>query len=742
MEGARAGSTSSAEKSGRVAKVLVTGGAGYLGAVLSEMLLERGHEVRCFDALYFGEEPLKTLRKHPSFEAIQGNLIELDRHPDLFDEVDAVVHLAGLANDPSCDLEPEMTELANYQATIQLAQGALAAGVRRFVFASSCSVYGTGSSLALDEKAELHPVSLYAKAKVRAEERLNELIDDGLEPVHLRQATLFGLSPRMRFDLAVNVMTLHAMRKKRVFVLGGGQQWRPFLHVADSADAFVRCVEADADLVSGEKFNVGSTSENYQICNLAKRVVENVPGTDLEEAPGDADRRTYNVAFDKIQQVLGWKADRTVIDGICEIRDAIGRGEFSDDGSVRYYNIKTHQANQERPVREGGEPLRGKFLPFALPLIGPEEEAEVIECLRSGWITTGPRTKRFEAHLAEYTGAQEVVAVNSCTAALHLSLIVAGVGPGDEVITSPVTWPSTANVIVHTGATPVFADIERDTFNIDPSQIEAKITDRTKAIIPVHMTGQPVNLAAIHRMVEGRGIEVIEDAAHALGAEYQGRKIGSISRFTCFSFYPIKNMTTGEGGAVALNRPEDAEKVRMMALHGITKDAWDRYTDSGSIHWECVAPGFKYNMPDLCAALGIHQLAKLDGFIRTRQRYARLYQQAFLEVPEIIQPHTIDEVRHAHHLHVIMLRPEMLKVDRDEFVTALKDENIGTGIHFRSLHLQPYYRDRFQFQPDDFPNAAFTSDRIISLPLYPGMTELEVLQVANSVKKLVKYYRR
>lgn len=725
-----------------MAKVLVTGGAGYLGSVLSDQLLENGYEVRCFDAMYFGEEPLASLRERDGFEAVRGNLVELDRHSDLFEGVDAVVHLAGLANDPSCDLEPEMTELANYQATIQLAQGALAAGVRRFVFASSCSVYGTGSSLALDESAELHPVSLYAKAKVRAERRLNELVANGLEPVHLRQATLFGLSPRMRFDLAINIMTLHALRKHRVFVLGGGEQWRPFLHVADSADAFLQCVAADADTVAGQVFNVGSDSQNYQIRDLARMVVENVPGATIEEAPGDADRRTYNVSFDKIQSRLGWKAKRNALDGIVEIRDAIQSGRFDDDQSVRYYNIKTHQSNQERPVREGGEPLRGTFLPFALPQLGAEEEQEVLDCLRSGWITTGPRTKRFEAHLAEYTGAPEVVAVNSCTAALHLALVAAGVGPGDEVITSPITWPSTANVIVHTGATPVFADIERDTFNIDVDRVAEKVTDRTKAIIPVHMAGQPVDLAGIQRVAEQHRLVVIEDAAHALGAEYQGKRLGSISRFTCFSFYPIKNMTTGEGGAIALKDPADAEMVRMMALHGITKDAWNRYTASGSIHWECVAPGFKYNMPDLSAAIGIHQLAKLDDFIRTRQRYARLYRQAFLDVPELIQPQVVDDVKHAHHLYIVMIRPEMLSVTRDEFVEALKAENVGTGIHFRSLHLQPYYRDRFGFTDDDFPNAAFTSNRIISLPLYPKMSELDVLQVANTVKKLVKFYRR
>lgn len=722
-------------------RILVTGGAGYLGSIICRRLLEEGYGVRCLDTLYFGTEPVADLRGHGAFELIRGNIIELDRFPDLLDGVDGIIHLAGLANDPSCDLEPEMTELANYRATVELAKLAVEHGANRFVFAGSCSVYGAGSGLALDESAPLHPVSLYAVSKVRAEQKLQDLMADGLEPVSLRQATLFGISPRMRFDLAINVMTLHAVRKGRVYVLGGGEQWRPFLHVADSADAFVRALQAPSGLVAGEVFNVGSDRENYQIKKLAQMVVEGVPGTELEEAPGDADRRTYNVAFQKIQDVLEWTPKRTATEGIAEIRDALQAGKFADDQSPVYYNIKTHQKNQETPVVEGGEPLRGSFLPFALPKIGEEEEREVVEAIRSGWITTGPRTAKFEGMLKEYTGAEEVVAVNSCTAALHLSLVTAGVGPGDEVITSPVTWPSTANVIVHTGATPVFVDIERDTFNIDATRIEEKITDKTKAILPVHMAGQPCDLDRILAIADARGLDVIEDAAHALGAEYRGQRIGSFSRFTCYSFYPIKNITTGEGGALALNRAEDVERVRMLSLHGITKDAWKRYAEEGSIHWECVEPGFKYNMPDLCAALGVHQLPRMDDYIRTRRHYARLYRQAFIDTPELIVPQTVDDVRHAHHLFIVMLRPEMLRISRDEFVMALKKENIGSGIHFRSLHIQPYYRERYELRPDDFPNALFTSERIISLPLYPAMEERDVLLAANSVKKLVKYYR-
>ncbi|MFQ5655801.1 MAG: NAD-dependent epimerase/dehydratase family protein, partial [Planctomycetota bacterium] len=316
-------------------RILVTGGAGYLGSILCRRLLDRGASVRCLDTLYFGAEPVADLRSEPRFELVRGNIVELGEHPDLLEGIDGVIHLAGLANDPSCDLEPEMTELANYRAVIELAERALEASARRFVFASSCSVYGEGGSLALDEEAPLRPVSLYAESKVRAERALLRLVERGLEPVLLRQATLFGVSPRMRFDLAINLMTLHALTRGRVYVLGGGEQWRPFLHVGDAADAFLRALEAPAQRVAGQIFNVGSDAENYQIRDLAEQVVERVPGAELELAPGDADRRSYNVAFEKIASLLEWTASRSAAAGIEEIVEGHRRDAFPDPDHPR-----------------------------------------------------------------------------------------------------------------------------------------------------------------------------------------------------------------------------------------------------------------------------------------------------------------------------------------------------------------------------------------------------------------------
>jgi len=720
-------------------RILVTGGAGYLGSVLCRKLLDRGYAVRCFDRLMFGEEPIRELVGRDGFELVKGDITRLNEHPALFDDVEAVVHLAGLANDPSCDIRPEMTERVNYKATMEIARRAKEKGIRPFVFASSCSVYGAGIG-ELKETSPLRPVSLYAEVKVRCEEELNEMADSDFWPVHMRQATLFGLSPRMRFDLAVNVMVLHGTMNKKIYVLGGGKQWRPFVHVEDSAEAFIAALERCENL-SGEAINIGSNDLNFQIKDLAALVKSMLPETELEVAPGDADRRSYHVNFDKMKKLLGLEPRRTIEEGVREIRAALLDGRIPDPQSPRYYNIRLLKQLVETPATMGGEPACDEFVPFCLPLIGKEEEDEVIATLRSGWLTTGPRTQKFEEMAKEYLGCRHAVALNSCTGALHLTLAALGIGPGDEVITTPVTWPATANVIVHLGAKPVFVDVERETLNIDPDLIEEKITERTKAIVPVHMAGRPCDMDRICAIAERHGLHVVEDAAHAIGAAYKGRRIGTITKAACFSFYPIKNITTIEGGLVATDDGELAEKIRILSLHGITKDAWKRYAASGTHHWEVVVPGYKYNMTDVQAALGIHQLPKLESFIRKRAAMADFYNQGLAELEDLVAtPKDHPDIRHAWHLYIIVLNTDKLSVTRDAFMTALKAENVGTGIHFRSLHMQGYYRETFGFRPEDFPNAAYLTDRIVSLPLYPKMTEEQTEGVVRATLKLLRYY--
>jgi dTDP-4-amino-4,6-dideoxygalactose transaminase len=392
---------------------------------------------------------------------------------------------------------------------------------------------------------------------------------------------------------------------------------------------------------------------------------------------------------------------------------------------------------------EGGTPVRDTFLPYHQPSFGIEEEAELIETLRSGWITTGPRTKRFEQRLAEFVGARHCVAVNSCTAALHLALEASGVGAGDEVITSPITFASTANVIVHRGATPVFVDVEPDTANIDASQIEAAMTPKTKAIIPVHLAGLPCDMPSIDAIARRRGVVVIEDAAHAIGAEYAGgTRVGGSGNLTAFSFYATKNITTAEGGALTTNDAAIAERVAIMSLHGISRDAWKRYSSSGYKHWDIIYPGYKYNMFDLQAALALPQLDKIDAFWSRREGLKRRLTAGLSDVSELTLLATRPGVKHAHHLFPVVVRTEKLTADRDTIMNAIQAENIGVGVHFRAVHLHPYYEEQWGFRRGMFPNAEYYSDRTISLPLYPKMRDRDADDVVTAVRKVIARYRR
>jgi len=381
--------------------------------------------------------------------------------------------------------------------------------------------------------------------------------------------------------------------------------------------------------------------------------------------------------------------------------------------------------------------MRNSFLPYCLPLIGEEEIAEVADSLRSGWVTTGPKVKRFEQEFAAYAGAKHAIAVNSCTAALHTSLAALDIGPGDEVIVPTLTFCATANVVVHLGATPVIVDVDQD-FQISPDAVRQAIGPRTKAIIPVHYGGQACSLREILAIAGSRGIPVVEDAAHAAGAEYEGRKIGSHGRAVCFSFYAIKNMTTGEGGMVTTDDDGLAARIRLLSLHGMSRDAWKRYTEAGSWYYEILEPGYKYNMTDVQAALGIHQLRRLDGFIRRRQEIAAMYDAAFSDLPGIILPRRLPGRNHTFHLYPIRLAPGRLRVNRAVFIQELRARNIGTSVHFIPLHRHPLYRGRYGYRAEQFPVAEEIYKGLVSLPLYPKMTDEDVVDVVEAVRGVVE----
>jgi len=386
--------------------------------------------------------------------------------------------------------------------------------------------------------------------------------------------------------------------------------------------------------------------------------------------------------------------------------------------------------------------MSSQFIPFHVPQIDDEEIRSVVETLKSGWLTTGVKVKRFEGDFASYLGCGHAIAVNSCTAALHLALEAVGIEEGDEVIVPTMTFTATAEVVLYFKARPVLVDCRRDTFNIDPDRVEQAITAKTKAIIPVHFGGQPCDMEPIRQIARARGLTVIEDAAHALPASYQGKKVGTIGDITCFSFYATKTITTGEGGMATTDNTEWAERMRMMSLHGISHDAWKRYTKEGSWYYEVLRPGFKYNLTDIGAAIGIEQLKKCDAFGAARKRIATAYNEGLSKLPEIQTPVCESDVQHAWHLYVIQLDLERLKINRYQFIEALKEQGIGTSVHFIPLHLHPYYRDKFGYAPDDFPKASETYQRIISLPIYPKMTEAHIEHVIAAVGKIVQEQRR
>ena len=379
--------------------------------------------------------------------------------------------------------------------------------------------------------------------------------------------------------------------------------------------------------------------------------------------------------------------------------------------------------------------MRDKLLVFGQPDIRNEDIREVEDTLKSLWIGTGPKVAKFEAEFKKYVGAQHAVAVSSCTAAMHLSLIVGGIGPGDEVITTPLTFAATANVILHVGAKPVFVDVDRTTGLIDPSLIERAITSKTKAIMPVHLYGRPCEMDEIMRIAERRGLLVIEDAAHAIEAVYRGRKIGTIGDFTCFSFYVNKNITTCEGGMVTTKRTAWAERLRTLAHHGLSAIAWERVKVAS--HYEVIEPGYKYNLTDLNASLGLNQLRRIGESWRRRRDIFRRYNEAFADLPCWTPPDVAPPSIHAYHLYTLVLNTDKIGKTRDQVRKELLELNIGTGIHYVSLHLHPYYRDTFGFKPDDFPNARWISERTLSLPLSSALTDEDVNDVIEAVRKVL-----
>ncbi|QJD29899.1 DegT/DnrJ/EryC1/StrS family aminotransferase [Methylococcus geothermalis] len=383
--------------------------------------------------------------------------------------------------------------------------------------------------------------------------------------------------------------------------------------------------------------------------------------------------------------------------------------------------------------------LRDDFLVFGAPAISRAEIDEVVACLESGWIGTGPRVARFESDFARYKGVpeQRVAAVNSCTAALHLSLLALGLAPGDEVITTPLTFCATVNAILHAGLKPVLADVDPATMNLDPQAVEAVVGERTRAILPVHFAGHPCDMAALGEIAARHGLRMVEDCAHAIETEFRGRPAGGFGDFACFSFYVTKNVVTGEGGMVIGKDADSVGRVRTLALHGMSRDAWKRFGDEGFKHYQVVECGFKYNMMDLQAALGIHQLARVEESWRRRREIWARYQEAFADLPVTRPAEAAPDCRHAYHLYTLLIDEKETGVSRDAFLDAMTARRVGVGVHYLSLPEHPYYREALGWRPEDFPHAQRIGRQTVSLPLSPGLSDSDVAYVVDAVRALV-----
>lgn len=390
-------------------------------------------------------------------------------------------------------------------------------------------------------------------------------------------------------------------------------------------------------------------------------------------------------------------------------------------------------------VMRSHAPVRSKdrFLVFGAPAIEDAEIAEVVSTMNSGWLGTGPKVARFEQEFAAYKNAKSAIAVNSCTAALHLSYLAAGIKPGDEVITTPLTFCATVNAIIHAKGTPVLVDVDPVTKNIDPKEIVKRITPQTKAIAVVHMAGHPCDMDAIMQIANEHNLQVIEDCAHAIETEYKGQKAGTIGDFGCFSFYVTKNIVTGEGGMIITRAEESLSRLKVLALHGMSKDAWKRFGDEGYKHYQVVECGFKYNMMDLQAAIGIHQLNRIETYWYRREEIWNQYNSAFADLPITLPASPEPNTRHGYHLYTILIDEERAGISRDKFLDAMTAHNIGVGVHYLSIPEHPYYQETFGWQPEDYPNAMAIGRQTVSLPLSARLTDDDVQDVIWAVRRIL-----
>ena len=688
-----------------IKSVLVTGGAGYIGIPLVQELLAKGYAVTVLDKLLYGDQGLAGLSESEQLRIVEGDICTEADVEKAVEGMDAVVALAGIAGDAACQVNLDAALQINYYAHEMLLRICRKHKLQRLVYPSSCAVYAYGGLFGLvNEEPHFDRASFYIQTMISCE-RLY-LRQPDLCSVILRLPALFGLSPRMRFDLPANSHEAKAAP-------GDVVEWKvtseglPLLHVRDAAHAFVLALEAPEASVRGQIFNVGSTSS-------------------LHTARQDQEEPA--LSFAKIKRVLDFEAVRTPEQGRAEMIEFIS-GNTININEARYHNAKAWEVINSK-----------RFLPFAVPDVDEKEKRELLHTIDSGWLSTGPKTKVFENALYDYfqVDGLHCIPVSSCTAGLHVQLLAYGIGPGDEVITTPLTFCATIHTILQTGANPVLVDIDPQNYNIDVDAIEEKITPRTKAIVPVYYAGNALNYEKLSEVAARHNLLVLADAAHAMGAEYNNKKLGTFEDAAAFSFYATKNMTTGEGGLLTTTNEEAARRMRKIHYFGMDKDAWKRYSDSGSWFYEISEFGYKYNFTDVQAAFGLHQLEKIDDFNRRRNELCEIYDEAFAPYEELIIPRTHPGAYSTRHLYPLLIKTERLKIDRNTFIKKLSEAKIGTSVHFVPIPYHSYFQRVLGCKPGDFPRTDWFYEREISLPMYTKLTHNDIQRVITAVTDIVQ----
>jgi len=694
--------------------VLVTGGTGSFGKKFTEIMLREYHPRKL---IIFSRDELKQHEmrmggfNHPSLRYFIGDVRDCDRLRRAMNGVDLVVHAAALKQVPACEYNPFEAIKTNILGAKNVIDAAIDRGVRKV--------------MALSTDKAVNPINLYGASKLCAEKLFVQGNSYSGEGGTLFSCVRYGNVVGSRGSV---IPVFQQQRREGKITITDERMTRFWITLEQGVAFVIRCI---GKMQGGGVFEPKIPS--MSMIDLAEAVAPGCemefvgirPGEKLHEVLVSRDESRYTLDLGDmfvIQPVHPWwqRHERPMAE-----RGGLAR----DDRGVTMAS---------RLAVEGGSPVRQKYLPYGHQWIDEDDIAAVSQVLRSDWVTTGPGVDEFEARLAEYVGSEYAVVLSSGTAALHAAAFAAGIGPGDEVITTPLTFAASANCVLYQGGAPRFADVEADTLNIDPVEIERAITPRTKAIIPVDYTGQPCDLAEISEIARQHDLVVIEDAAHALGAEYRGQRVGSLSHMTVFSFHPVKLITTGEGGAVTTDDAELARRLRLFRNHGITSEARERQ-EAGAWFYEMTALGFNYRLTDFQCALGMSQLDKLDRFLARRREIAREYDEAFADLAQVMTPAVRDDRLSAWHLYVIRLALERLRVGRGEVFAALRAENIGVNVHYIPVYWHPYYA-QLGYERGLCPVAEDAYERLVTLPLFPAMSDADVADVIAAVHKVMEAY--